>query len=417
MPEKKTFTLLPAQEDVFKKQTISQHGPGTLLQDFEKILSFIGEGGTSVSGVKKHFPMAQLAEMNSQLTHPVTLRLKRPVQKSYPHINALYLLIRASGIGTIASTGKKHRLVIDPNFSQQWQEFTPTEQYFSLFEAWWCRGSDEILGERESGGMFDYLFKSLEFFGKLPEQGIKIARNKQEEQSLRYYPGHHSLALLELFGFITLQAGEPEQGKGWCIESITPTDWGKVVLGIIYEVKRQTMDGSWGDASVEEMKEATFKAWRATVQPSFADWNSVLAPPETSFQPGGHVFKVSIGKAWRRIAVSGESRCDTLAETILQAFDFDNDHLYQFAYSDRYGLKKYINHSYMEDAPYTDDVRLGDVPFFSGMEMTFLFDFGDCWEFRVQVEEIDADTSDGSEPVILERRGKAPEQYPDHDEW
>ena len=85
--------------------------------------------------MKKHFPTAQLAEINSQLTHPVTLKLKRPVQKSYPHINALYLLIRASGIGTIASTGKKHRLVVEPTLGQQWQELTPTEQYFSLFEA------------------------------------------------------------------------------------------------------------------------------------------------------------------------------------------------------------------------------------------------------------------------------------------
>ncbi|MCI5125868.1 MAG: plasmid pRiA4b ORF-3 family protein, partial [Candidatus Electrothrix sp. AR5] len=340
MSEKITFTLLPAQEDIFKKQTISQHNPGTLLQDFEKILSFIGEAGTPVSGVKKTFPMAQLAEMNSQLTHPVVLKLKRPVQKSYPHINALYLLLRASGLGTITSTGKKHCLVIEPTLGQQWQKLSPTEQYFSLFEAWWCRGSDEILGEREGVGMFDYLVRNLNFFGKLPEKGLKIAGDKQEEQSLRYHPGHHSLALLELFGFITIKDGEPEQGKGWCVESITPTDWGKIVLGSIYDVNRQTMDGSWGDASVEEMKATAFKAWRATAQPYFSDWNSALTPPETAFQPGVHVFKVSLGKAWRRIAVSGESIFDTLAGTILQAFSFEHDHLYQFIYSDLYGLKK-----------------------------------------------------------------------------
>ncbi len=416
MPKKKQFSLLPVQQDIFKRQIISQNGPGTLLQDFEKILAIIGEAGTPVSGVKKHFPMAQLAEINSQLTHPVTLKLKRPVQKSYPHINALYLLIRASGIGTIASTGKKHRLVIDPDFSQQWQKLTPTEQYFSLFEAWWCRGSDEILGEREGGGLMEYLIRSLNYFIKLPEKGVNIAGNKQEEDGLRYSPGHHSLALLELFGFITIEDGEPEQGKGWRVERITPTDWGKAVLESIYGENRQIMDTFWG-ASVKEMKAAAFAQWRTAVQPYCTDWNSVLMSPEAAFQPGGHVFKVSIGRVWRKIAISGESNFDTLAGTILQAFDFGNDHLYQFIYSDRYGLKKYINHSYIEEEPYTDDVRLGEVAFFSGMEMTFLFDFGDCWKFRVQVEEIDADTSDGSEPVILERRGKAPEQYPDYDEW
>ena len=417
MPERTKFTLTSVQQDIFKKQTISQNGPGTLLQDFEKILAFIGKTGTLVSGVKKHFPMAHLAEINSQLTHPVSLKLKRPVQKSYPRINALYLLVRASGIGTIAGKGKKHCLVVDPTFSQQWRELNPTEQYFSLFEAWWCRGSDEILGEREHSGMFDHLFRSLEFFVKLPKEGVKITGNKKEEERLRYLPGHHLLALLELFGFIIIQTGEPEQGKGWCVESITPTDWGKAVLESIYVVNQQRMCGPWGDASVEEMKATVFKEWRTAVQPYCTDWNSALTPPETAFQSGRHVFKVFINKAWRKIAVSGESSFDTLAEMILQAFDFANDHLYQFVYSDRYGLEKNINHSYMEDAPYTDDVRLGEVACFPGMEMTFFFDFGDCWEFRVQVEEIDADTIDGSEPVILERRGKAPEQYPGYDEW
>ncbi|MCI5211494.1 MAG: hypothetical protein D3910_22545, partial [Candidatus Electrothrix sp. ATG2] len=200
-----------------------------------------------------------------------------------------------------------------------------------------------------------------------------------------------------------------------CVESITPTDWGKAVLESIYEVNQQTMDGPWGDASVEKMKAAAFKEWRTAVQPYFTDWKTVLTPPEASFQPGGHVFKVSIGRAWRKIAVSGESSFDSLAETILQAFDFGNDHLYQFIYKDRYGLKKYINHPALEEEPFTDEVRLGEVVFFSGMEMTFFFDFGDCWEFLVVVEEIDAERTD-SEPVILERRGKAPEQYPDYDE-
>ncbi|MCI5130729.1 MAG: hypothetical protein D3904_04240 [Candidatus Electrothrix sp. EH2] len=251
---------------------------------------------------------------------------------------------------------------------------------------------------------------------KLPKKSIKIAGNKRKEEDLRYIPGHHSLALLELFGYITIQEGEPEQGKGWCVESITPTDWGKAVLESIYEVNQQTMDGPWGDASVEKMKAAAFKEWRTAVQPYCTDWNSVLTSPEAAFQPGGHVFKVSIGRAWRKIAVSGESSFDTLAETILQAFDFSNDHLYQFIYKDRYGLKKYINHPALEEEPFTDEVRLGEVAFFSGMEMTFFFDFGDCWEFHVQTEETDADTSDGSEPVILERRGEAPEQYPDYDE-
>ncbi|WP_339138438.1 MAG: hypothetical protein WGN25_09160 [Candidatus Electrothrix sp. GW3-4] len=408
---------MPVQQDIFTKQTINQDGPGSLLQDFKTILNLLGEKGIPVSGVKKHFPMAQLAEINNQLSHPVTLKLKRPVQKSYPHINALYLLVRASGIGRIAGTGKKHRLVLEPTLIQLWQKLTPAEQYFSLFEAWWCRGSDEILGEREGGGMLDYLIRSLNYFIKLPEKGVNMAGKKQEEEGLRYYPGHHSLALLELFGFITIQDGEPEQGKGWRVESITPTEWGKAVLNSIYKGNQQTMDTFWG-ASVEEMKAAAFAQWRTAVQPYFPDWNNILTPPEAPFQQGVHVVKISMDRAWRRIAISGEATFDALAEAILRAFNFGNDHLYQFIYSDSYGLKKYINHPALEEEPYTDDTRLGKISCYAGMEMVFFFDFGDSWEFQVMVEETDADTPVGSEPVLLKSHGKAPEQYPEYDdEW
>ncbi len=41
--------------------------------------------------------------MNERLSEPIQLDLKRPQQKSYPPINGLYLLLRASGLGQIIS--------------------------------------------------------------------------------------------------------------------------------------------------------------------------------------------------------------------------------------------------------------------------------------------------------------------------
>ncbi len=420
MPEKKEFTLSPFQQDIFKAQEIVQNAPGTVVEDFIKLLDFIGDTGVPVSQAKKHFPMAQLPEINSQLTHPLKINLKRPAQKSYPHINALYLLVRASGLGTIASKGKKNRLVVDNNMLELWENLTQADRYFSLLEAWWCRGRDEIIGEREGRGVFDPLLRCLDFVIKMPKNRVKIAGNKQEKDCLQYLRGHHSLALLELFGFIDIQSGEPDRGQGWRIENITPTDWGRAVLESAREVTQQKLDLLLLDRSVEKIKAASFELWRTTVQPYFTDWNTVLTPPQAPFQQGVHVFKVSIGRVWRKIAVSGDSDFEVLAQEILKAFEFYNDRLYQFIYNDHYGLKRYINHPSLdlgEGDPCTNEVRLGELSFFPGMEMTFFFDFEDCWEFLVVVEEIDSDTTDGSEPVILERHGKAPEQYPDYGEW
>jgi hypothetical protein len=48
--------------------------------------------------------------------------------------------------------------------------------------------------------------------------------------------------------------------------------------------------------------------------------------------------------------------------------------------------------------------------------MTFLYDFGDWWEFQVTVEEIEP-AAEARGPALLDGRGSAPEQYPDRSAW
>ncbi|MBW2331481.1 MAG: plasmid pRiA4b ORF-3 family protein, partial [Deltaproteobacteria bacterium] len=47
---------------------------------------------------------------------------------------------------------------------------------------------------------------------------------------------------------------------------------------------------------------------------------------------------------------------DILSSTILNAFDFDHDHLYQFSYKNRTGILNRINHPYTDKPPFTDEV-------------------------------------------------------------
>jgi hypothetical protein len=47
--------------------------------------------------------------------------------------------------------------------------------------------------------------------------------------------------------------------------------------------------------------------------------------------------------------------------------------------------------------------------------MIYLYDFGDQWEFDVTFERVDAPGGATTEPIILDSRGEAPEQYPGWD--
>lgn len=93
--------------------------------------------------------------------------------------------------------------------------------------------------------------------------------------------------------------------------------------------------------------------------------------------------------ASRRIAIPGGATLDDLAAAILDAVEFDHDHLYRFEYQNRFGVEEHINHFFLEEKLWTREVRVGDVPLGLDQAMTFLFDFGDWWEFDVTLERVD----------------------------
>jgi hypothetical protein len=45
--------------------------------------------------------------------------------------------------------------------------------------------------------------------------------------------------------------------------------------------------------------------------------------------------------------------------------------------------------------------------------MKFLFDYGDCWRFKVQLDRIDPPDKSLRRPKVIGSAGHAPRQYPD----
>ena len=69
----------------------------------------------------------------------------------------------------------------------------------------------------------------------------------------------------------------------------------------------------------------------------------------------------------------------------------------------------------LEEALIASEVLVGELSLSLGQTMTFLFDFGDNWEFDLLLEAIEAD-HDREKAEILEGHGEAPEQYEYYDE-
>ncbi|MTW22570.1 IS1096 element passenger TnpR family protein [Allochromatium palmeri] len=414
-----TKTRVPTFIHQFDAPDFERQPPGTILRDFDALLDLIGDQGLPLTPGHL-FAMKTLETINQRLAHPLELGLKRAMQKSYPHINGLYLVLRASGLARIDMASKKPRLHLDPVVLASWSALNGAERYFALLKAWWGRSSEGVIGEFESWGG-DASMKIVTFLQRLPDAGLTF-KTPQDADWLRYSPGLHHLALLELFGLLDLRAMPPVAGKGWQPERIGLTEWGRSLLGHFAGFMRQPWAPEAESATpIHDAGDffdplARFEHWSQLVRPQIPDWRQELEIPASPFQPGQHLFKVSLGAGcWRRIAIGGDAHLDALAATILTAFDFDDtDHLYRFSYQDRFGGTIAIDHPDLagESDNVADEVKVGDLSLCEGMRISFLFDFGDDWRFELLVERVNAE-SKSQEPQVLEVHGAAPVQYGD----
>jgi hypothetical protein len=392
-------------------QTIDDTGPGSILADFEALLGFV-EDGLSTSGKHHLLPMARLFELDERMTRPLRPRLKRPQQKSFPHLNGLYLLLRATGLGVPQGQGKASgQLTLDAAMHAQWLQLNATERYFNLLEAWLYRGDWETLGLR-GGWMRHLAMDAREVWSSIPPAGRSFSPGPSQRGNFLYSVERScTLALLELFGLMTVERAVPEEGESWRVTEVRHTPFGDALLGIVFDEIQRAM-------LARKRPAATFGVWQPLLRAYFPQWINNLQLPEEEFRDGVFYSKVSLGKPWRRIAIPANSDLDELAACIIQAFDFDGDHLYGFEFVARDGRTLRVDHPYMEDADvHTDEIEIGALPLQERQSMEFQYDFGADWRFAVELEKIDAKDATISQPTIVESKGKAPDEYDLDDEW
>jgi hypothetical protein len=395
---------------------VGEDGPGTVLRDFEMLQSFVQERRLPVSKTYQLLPRKVLPEINALMAHPIALSLQRPQLKSYPHIQGLYLLLRVSGLGRVRSTPAKPILVISEAGYDSWRSLNPTERYFTLLESWLLRGQPEIVGERGSGfyGITSRFRDCADLIQRSQGNGLPITDSQQAAWYFRYSPGLYGVALLELFGFLEVRLGRARKGQGWQVEHVSSTPLGTAVFALLGNEVFGDLDKI---LALEEDPPQSFGVLQLVFQPYVPAWRNNLALPGWDFREGLHVFMVSLGRGlWRRIGMPAGLTLDELAGVILDAFGFDHDHLYQFLYRNQFGVEVRVNHPYMDEGPWTSELRVGGVPLQEGQSMRYVYDFGDWWEFDVTLERVDTADTAAADPVILEGRGEAPEQYPRWDE-
>ncbi|MGH9837739.1 MAG: plasmid pRiA4b ORF-3 family protein [Blastocatellia bacterium] len=420
--QKKKLELSAQQQQLLREQVITDLTPGALLHDFEALMAFVAEHSLPAAGIHQLLPLASLGAFNARMAHPLKLRLQRPIQKSYPHINGLFLLARATGLLRVVREDSEAQFRLDDAALNAWRALNPTERYFTLFEAYLLHASPEMIGER--GGWLDQpgLQRELQLvWDRISDEGLRI-RQTNSRQRNPYSAWFHHFALLESFGLVRIKLAKQQSGTSWNIAEIRQTPFGQAVMMAAAigaaRLFNQLINVDWDEETGKDWRAPEdFDAYQAEFQPYFPEWQRNFAvAEETRYQAGIFQFKVSLGKAWRRIAIpSGEMLWD-LSNAILDSVDFDNDHLHCFEYKNRFAVIQRVNHDAMDAGPFSSEVRIGDLPLAPGDAMTYLFDFGDDWEFQLLLEVIAPPDKKIKRARLLESHGKAPKQYQDWDD-
>ena len=130
-----------------------------------------------------------------------------------------------------------------------------------------------------------------------------------------------------------------------------------------------------------------------------------------------YIFKINlVSGVWRKIQIPSDFSLGILHSTIIEAFNFEDDHLYAFFMDNiLWSEEKAFWSPYAESSPSADAVKLSSFHFKKRDSFLYLFDFGDEWVFDVSfIEEV---IDESQEVLILESHGKSPEQYPDYEEF
>jgi hypothetical protein len=294
----------------------------------------------------------------------------------------------------------------------EWRRLNLTEQYFNLLEAWLRIGRGEMVGEK--GRDESLLFPCVEAWLGVPARGVRFHLDRQRHVFLRgIWRDFYQLALMDLFGLMEVVPADPPV-QPWSPEGVRHLPFGDAVFTLLAGTVP-----IFGDVWEEESEDAggpggapCFGQWQKLFQPYFPDWRANLVVPAAEPRAGTFIFRVSVGKVMRKLAMPADATLDDLVAWILRSVDFDSDHLYEFSYRDRFGKTILAVHDGCDEGPFARDIRIGDLPIDPGQAMALTYDFGDNWRFNVQLERIETSAAKLKKPRIIESRGKAPEQYP-----
>ncbi len=438
---------------------VSEKDISTTINDFTVFCDFIEEKKPVLTKRRAALGKNDLFELNLLLYYKKEVTAANYQQESYPVIDLIFNLILIGNLYIKAVDTKGNVYLTKTERKDVFDSLNIYEKYTFLLETFWTRYDIEEIMHLSFG--INPIQQIVQTFamstpGKELEKGA-FSQSTDYDSIFSYLSG--LIRIFTYFGFcnyVPIIEGDKKITKyDDSIKTVIPTEFGvnicevlrdqniedwnipwlkgfhmedekEIIPGISYQSKINLLavlasksEKPKAEKFYKERKKDGFIPLYKYLQPIFPEGvlNKTVSAAINKVIKGSYFFKVSLGRSvWRKIVLSYKHTLEDLHNAIQEAFDFDNDHLYSF-YMD---AKRYSKHAYhspnCDSGPFTIDITVGELELYVGQKVLYFFDYGDSWEFEVQLLEINKDEIPPGEPKVIEVKGKAPKQYAYYDD-
>ena len=404
----------------------TENEPTPIVRDFNTFVNYIEDTPFAIGTKAGNIPYRQLVELNEIMSSPNTDNTPRTSQRFYPRLHLFYNLALAGNLFHRVPGGSS--IVLEPTDRlYEFRALSGAGQYFFLLETLWVDCSFVELSFDSSGrGTSGIAFGIDQILRVISKNKPGVKFTDISILSLGYMFDGFLILCFPLFGWYDYIRGESYRKSSVVLTSLTPSLLGVTMSKILlkerpfakWNIPYRRMLGENPEYPGQEPDgKGEYVPFVEAFRKICADGESLDMLPRQMQEhiQGNFVFKVSLGKVLRNIAISSEDTLHDLHLAIQDAFNFDNDHLYAFYMDNRRFSDYRFEHPYSDDGPWADDAIIGDIDLVVNQQFLYLFDFGDEWHFQVSLTEIQTEKPLLPRPEILQQKGKAPEQYGDYE--
>lgn len=421
--------------------------PIQLVQDFEKFTKYLEENCVQLTKTKVFISRKYLPGINSQLSIRNDLVSRHSEQEAYPYIHFLYFLVLKGGLFQKVSAKSSQMKLQETNRLLLFRKLSATEKYLFLLETFWIDMDWDQLQENS----YEDVAPSLQIFFNYVAKANQGEIFELDGEILNYRTRNwnHYLQYFEWLGLweceTDIEAIEQHYRKNcYFAKKITVTELGMKVIPILlmkrnlqfWNIPLRQENGEVNPtpgalleelifilpqdierALLQQRQEKQVQSFLLPFQDVFpiADIQKGLEREIKKSVDGVYTFKVTYMKGiWRKLVLTGKHTMQDLHLLILEAYEFDDDHLYSFFMDGKKWSRKSIVSPLEHDGQkQADKICIGESGLIQGQSFKYLYDYGDEWTFDIVVEQIIEKDSSQLQPYIKESKGEAPDQYMD----